>query len=287
MENNTEKKPEGPSSNNLQKAKEILDKVATVVKKFNPNIFADLVGKLISLLKAFFSAERIQLIVDFMKKYGQYVIPLVIMLIPIVGLIIAIRADSMLLFLISIGVSLGLIFCQYISNCFFKTIDTLSQNAKVQLSSDVIPSVFGVLMMLLSIATLVGLCKEGEIIAGILVALPLFLYGTICINNKLTNVEITDKNTPGKEYIELNSFFINTAMKTLPIAYCALNTLILYMFVKAIFASNPEAELLKTIAVAFPTTLLPVIYYLLYIFFYFGIDVIKSILAIPTLKDKQ
>ena len=132
MEENTQPSPETAPEPAPAPAQKSLPKINI---KSAPNMFSDLVEKLVAAVKKYAPAETLSSLIERMKTLATWVITIMVAAIPLAGLIVAIRNSDKDIFLLSIGVSIALVFCQYIAKGFISSMEKLLKNALPMISS--------------------------------------------------------------------------------------------------------------------------------------------------------
>ncbi|MBR6389510.1 MAG: hypothetical protein IKS15_05265 [Opitutales bacterium] len=289
MEENTQPSPETAPEPAPAPAQKSLPKINI---KIAPNMFSDLVEKLVAAVKKYAPAETLSSLIERMKTLATWVITIMVAAIPLAGLIVAIRNSDKDIFLLSIGVSIALVFCQYIAKGFISSMEKLLKNASAKLATDTIPNAFGLLAIGAGIAALlVSFNAFGEAFESglgcVLAAFALMLLGCIYMAPKMMNVEVDENNGPAQDLMGILSFLLNGIVVIFPFYYLLFGAYTFALLIKSIFAADASAAgaaFGESVAFAFATALLPLAFYLAYIFYYLIVDVIKAVLAIPRIN---
>ena len=285
--NNSQSAPEASPSPAPERVQINLPKI-----KFSPNIFSDLIEKLVALIKKYASFEMLSKIIERMKMLATWVVTIMVVIIPIFGLIMAIKASSIELLFISIGVSVALVFCQYIAKGFISSMEKLLKNASAKLTTDTIPNAFGLSSIGLGLGVFVFSFRLfgvsfGSGVGGILVALALMLLGCVYMTPQMMNTEIDENNTPAQDLMGIYSFVFNGIVAIFPLIYLVLGAMTFAFLLNSIFSEDYLGTFFSSIGLAFVTALLPLIFYLTYIFYYLVVDVIKAVLEIPRIGKEK
>ncbi|MBR4597855.1 MAG: hypothetical protein IKO42_05625 [Opitutales bacterium] len=295
-ENNTPQNPQEP--NNAPQTPEA-SKPSVQIRipkiKLDPNMFSELVEKLVAVIKNFASPERLSAIIERMRSLATWVITVMVVVIPVVGIVVAIRGGSIDPLLTALGVSVALVFCQFIAKGFISSMNKLLGNASAKLTTDTIPNAFGLISIGLGIASLACSFRAFQVsfesgIGCILAALALLLLGCIYMTPKMVNVQIEENNTPAQDFIGIWSFILNGVLAVFPLFYLLFGAYTIALLLKSLFAAESDIAVIYfgvSVSAAFATALLPLIFYLLYISYYLIVDLIKAVLSIPQIgKDK-
>ena len=255
-------------------------------------MFSDLVEKLVALIKKYASFEALSKIIERMKMLATWVVTIMVVIIPVVGLSVAIKESVLNIFFVSVGVSVALVFCQYIAKGFVLSMEKLLKNASAKLTTDTMPNAFGLASIGLGIGALCmsfrafGASFESGI-GCILFGLAMVFLGCIYITPKMMNVEVDESNTPAQDLMGIYSFILNGIVAIFPLLYLVFGAYTFALLLKSIFSEFSGAVFSGAISTAFVTALLPLILYLIYILSYLIVDLVKAVLEIPRINKNK
>lgn len=271
-------------------------------KGFNHLFMTSVVEKLVGFLRKILSQKLLDFCIKWLFVLGNWAIYLVAVLAILFGLIGAIRlgGGSFGFFLSALIFVIGILVAQYIAKRFAHAGETLIENNPSKLSSSAFLDCVGLLAILLGVgAFLYGVYQAIRIPAfdpllqGVVVLITLALVALIAFNPKTITVNVGEEASAGQEAIGIITLFIKKFMRLVPIIFgIALIYYTVIYFIGALgLFSNAKMGMAATemgqlhyslIAAA----LIPFIGYLIFIFAYLLIDIIRAILSIPGKLDK-
>ncbi len=270
-------------------------------KKENCNWVFNLIVKFIDSMRKVLSEK----LFEFLKKWllilgncGFYFASGFALLIGIIG---AIRMNSFNVFAISLGYAIGFFILQYVAVKFANAGDKLIQNNKTGLSStaflDSIALLFmigGILVLLVNSYLSIKLGIFTPFLEGLAAFMILELFALLSLNPKSITIKIEPETSAGQEAIGIVTFFLKSFMKLVPIIFgvgIIISTIILFIHSFGLFKDGVGISLawirisgdLPTIAYI---AVLPLASYIVFVFVFLAIDVIRAILSIPSKLDK-
>ena len=268
-------------------------------KLVNENITAIWIDKILdSFRKSYFS--------DFFDKnevwlikcglYGLYIIGILGFL---TSLIFPIRYN-VIPFMYSFGIGISWVFfcvvLHYTAYKFVPNITNIISSTPTKMSSEafffffaLIAGLSGVISLLAGIFFWIKTSSFNSFIIGLFSFVFCEYMLALSLNPKLLNINIDKNTSAGEEFIGLLSFFVKSNLKLIPIIFgsgiiLSVINLIEAMFIK--FEYIPEiTSKLMTIGGFTLTALLPVGGYILFLCYYFIIDLIASVISIPSKID--
>ncbi len=184
----------------------------------------------------------------------------------------------------------------YIAFKFLPTLSHLVKNTSTQLSSKsfldslaLLAGIAGVLSLVAGLFLWIKTSSFDSFVVGIFVFIFCEYILSLCLIPKSLNIEIIEKTSAGEEFLGLISFFMKGFLKLVPVIFTAGVILTVLKIIELLFmkfdsagqinAQFAEIGSLTTLAI------LPLTAYLLFLLYYFVIDLAMAILVVPEKLD--
>ena len=183
-----------------------------------------------------------------------------------------------------------IIILHYICWEFLGAIVSITKTTRLKLPSN--------LAMLDSMALVTGILSVISFFAGIFIWIKtsdsgglflgvggtvLFIYiMSFCLNPEKLNIEVTDKTTPGEEFLSIISFFMIGYLKFVPILFAIGILGGIVSFTELIFTNEFTQNDLVEVFSTFSFLVLPLVSYFIFLFYYFIIDLALAVLSLPS-----
>jgi hypothetical protein len=258
-----------------------------------------LLEKFIEFIKGVLTADVLNFSVKWLTKIGHIGLLAAAALGFLFGIIAAIRAPANggTLFMYVIVFVIAVFVLQYTAYRFLPTGDSLIANNPTRLASKAFLDCVGFLAMLAGIVVLffqiyvaIKLPSLTAFLTGLGVFIFLEFVALIAFNAETASMEIVEEASAGQEAIGIITFFMKTLLRLVPIAFgigIAVFTVVMFIdsfglfsdakFVMAVSTGMRDATQILTFA------LLPFLAYIVFVLFFLLVDVIRSILAIPSI----
>lgn len=265
----------------------------------NEEITAVWIDKGLNFLKKDSIIELFNKNEEIFTKIGLYGIYLMAVIGLLTSLVFPIRYDALPFGKSLLAGLLWVITCIIIHYTAFKFIPAVREIIKST------PTQMGSEAFLNSSALLFGLSGVVSLCAGIFFwiktsSMNTFLFGlssflvclfmlVLTLNPSLLNIKITEQTSPGEEFIALFSFFIKSFLKLIPVTFGLGVILAVLNLLSTLFSSygyiNEIFAKLISIAGFSSVALLPIIGYVVFLIYYFTIDIASAILSLPAKLD--
>ncbi len=241
---------------------------------------------------------------EFLKKWllilgncGFYVASILALLI---GIIAAIRMESFEAFITGLAYALGFFILQYVAVRFASAGDKLIENNKTGLSSAAFLDSIGLLLMIGGAIALlfnsylaIKLGSFSPFLNGLGTFVIFELFALLALNPKSITLDVVPETSAGQEAIGIITFFLKAFMKLVPIMFgvgIVVTTVLMFIHSFGLFKEGmgisfawmrvmADFQTIATIA------LLPLIAFIIFVFVFLAIDVIRAILSIPSKLD--
>ena len=156
--------------------------------------------------------------------------------------------------------------------------------------SAVFSGIFGILVLAATSIIAVQRGDFGSFLYGLLLFVCAEYMMMLLLNPSLLKVEVVRNVSAGEEFIGILSFFMKAMLKLIPLIFAVSMLFGAYQILAMLFTGyvnfaqfyGDVRSLYNTAMVA----LLPLSGYLLFLFYYFAIDMAKALLSIPEKLDK-
>jgi len=219
----------------------------------------------------------------------------------LVGIIGAIRLESFNVFATSLAYAVGFFILQFVAVKFVNAGDKLIENNKTGLASSAFTDSIALLSMIggaifflyyTYIAIKLGILAP--FVQGLAVFIFLELVALLSLNPKSITVEIGEETSAGQEAIGILTYFLKILMKMIPILFglgIIIGTVLMLIHSIGLFKEGFGRSLawiraqadMETVASA---ALAPLAGYIIFVFMFLFIDVIRAMLSIPKKLDK-
>lgn len=242
---------------------------------------------------------------EFLKKWllilgncGFYIASVLALLI---GIIAAIRLESFEAFITGLAYALGFFILQYVAVKFASAGDKLIENNKTGLSSAAFLDSMGLLFMIGGAIALlfnsylaIKLGAFAPFLNGLAAFVVLELFALLALNPKSITLEIVPETSAGQEAIGIVTFFLKSFMKLVPIMFgvgIIVTTVLMFihsfgLFKEGMGMSFAWMRVMGDFQSIAGIALLPLIAFIIFVFVFLAIDVIRAILSIPSKLDK-
>ncbi|VFQ44173.1 hypothetical protein [Desulfoluna butyratoxydans] len=265
----------------------------------NEGITAIWIDKLLDCFRQDFFSDFFEKSEAWLIKCGLYGLYIVGILGLLTSLIFPIRYNALpFMYSFGIGVSWVLlcVVLHYTAYKFVPNMTNIISSTPTKMSSEA---------FLNSIALISGLCGVVSLLAGIffwiktssfnsfVIGLFSFVFCeymlALSLNPNLLNINIDKNISAGEEFIGILSFFVKSNLKIIPIIFgsgivLSIISLIGAMFTKFNYIPEITAKMM-TIGGFTLTALLPFVGYLLFLSYYFVLDLVASVISIPSKID--
>ena len=219
----------------------------------------------------------------------------------LIGLIAAIRMESFEAFVTGLAYALGFFILQYVAVRFANAGDKLIENNKTGLSSSAFLDSMGLLFMLGGVLALlfnsylaIKLGAFSPFLNGLATFVVLELFALLALNPKTITLDVVPETSAGQEAIGIVTFFLKSFMKLIPIIFgigIVVTTILMFIHSFGLFKEGFGMSIawqrvsgdFQTIALV---ALLPLIAYIVFVFVFLAIDIVRAILSIPSKLDK-
>jgi hypothetical protein len=201
------------------------------------------------------------------------------------------------------GLSLGFgfgwvvacIFFHYVAVRLLPVVSNLIKTTPTNMSSTALLDSMALLCCISGVAVLatailgwVKTSEFGELTNGILAFIAFEYLVALCLNPRLVNIAIEEKTRAGQEFIGVFSFFLKGFLKLIPIMFgswiiIGVVKMVILLFTKP---ENFELDSLLSIGWMLIAAVLPLAGYLIFISYYFFIDLAVALLSIPAKLDR-
>ncbi len=242
---------------------------------------------------------------EFLKKWllilgncGFYVASILALLI---GIIAAIRMESFEAFITGLAYALGFFILQYVAVRFASAGDKLIENNKTSLSSAAFLDSMGLLFMIGGALALlfnsylaIKLGSFSPFLNGLGAFVVLELFALLALNPRSITLDIVSETSAGQEAIGIITFFLKSFMKLVPIMFgvgIVVSTVLMFIHSFGLFKDGMGMSFawmrvmgdFQSIA---SIALLPLIAFIIFVFVFLAIDIVRAILSIPSKLDK-
>jgi len=274
--------------------------MATKTKKGEFYLFAvNLIEKLIESLKKFFSQNLLDFLTRWGIRIGHYGLLLAALIGFLFSFVVAIRSNSFRAFLLGIIWVLVIFVIQFIAKRFSNAGATLIENNPSQLSSPsfldcvaFLSMIGGLIILIYSIINAIQLKSLEVFLSGLAIFFLLEVITLVTFNPKSITISLTKSSSAGQEAIGIVTYFLKLFLRLVPIIFgigVAVGTVILFIHFIGGFGERlaffwQRANTGDAGYILF-AGLLPFLSYLIFVFYYLLIDIIKAILAVPQKLD--
>ena len=264
-------------------------------KEFTFHLFAvNLLEKLVEFFKGILTADLLGFCIKWLERIGHLAIIVAAGLGFVFALIFTMKIDKFSTFLYALLWVLVIFVAQYTAHKFLPKGVTLIKNNPTQMSSKAfldclgfLSLIGGVALLIMGIFNAINFKSIEPFLWGLGMFVFLELVALISFNPQEVEISMVEDNTAGQEAIGIATFFIKAFMRLVPIFFgigVVLGTVMLFISFIGVFGSNFGGAFMKGMEDAqqiLSATLLPFFSYLIFVFFYLAVDLIKAILAIP------
>jgi len=264
-------------------------------KEFTFHLFAvNLLEKVVEFFKGILTADLLGFCIKWLERIGHLAIIVAAGLGFLFALIFTFRVDKFTSFLYAIIWVLVIFVAQYTAHKFLPKGVTLIKNNPTQMSSKAfldclgfLSLIGGVALLIMGIFNAINFKSIEPFLWGLGMFVFLELVALISFNPQEVEISMVEDNTAGQEAIGIATFFIKAFMRLVPIFFgigVVLGTVMLFISFIGVFGSNFGGAFIKGMGDAqqiLSATLLPFLSYLIFVFFYLAVDLVKAILAIP------
>ncbi len=273
-----------------------------VVKKEKCNWIFNMIANFIDSMRKVLSEN----LFNFLKKWllvfgncGFYVASGLAFLLGVIG---AIRTNSFGVFATGIGYAVGFFILQYVAIRFANAGDKLIENNKSGLSSNafldsiaLLLMIGGVLILLYNSYLSIKIGIFTPFLNGLAAFVVFELFSLIALNPKSVTTEVVPETSAGQEALGILTFILKAFMKLVPIVFgigIVISTILMFIHSFGLFKKSDmaisfawmriEGDFMTIVTVA----LIPLISYIVFVFAFLIIDLVRAILSIPSKLDK-
>ena len=274
-------------------------------------LLARLIDVLLNGMRSILTEKLLRGILTFFGRCG-YILVLAGAAIGLVQAIIAgIRIGTFAGIMTSLGSGIAIAgavaVLQYVAFRFFAANDTLVKSNPSRIGSSTFLDCFALILLVFAFVSVVGgvfgsiaAVSVTPLIPAVIAAVALLFGAGLVLNPKLCNVEIQESSA-GEEAIGIVSYFGKVALVAQPLLFGLLalgGTLAICLSFFNTSASEMIASSLQQVpgagafasaggaALLIVACLLPVIYYIAFLFLYLQLDLFRAILGIPRQLDR-
>jgi len=219
----------------------------------------------------------------------------------LIGIIAAIRLNSFGIFATAFAYALGFFILQFVAVKFANAGDKLISNNRTSLASSAFPDSIGLLTMIggaLIFLYYTYLAIKVGVFAPFIQGLAAFIFfelvALLSLNPGSITVEIGEDTSAGQEAIGIVTFFLKIFMKLIPVIFglgIIIGTILMFIHSFGLFKEGfgrsfawmrVESDMVSIAGAA----LFPLIGYIIFVFVFLTIDVVRAILSIPKKLDK-
>jgi hypothetical protein len=199
----------------------------------------------------------------------------------------------------SLGAGLGwavaCILLHYVASRLLPVVRNLIKTTPTTMSSDALLDSLALLCCISGVAVLAasvyGWAKTSEIgglTNGIFAFIAFEYLVVLCLNPRLVNIAIEEQTRAGQEFVGVLSLFLKGFLKLIPVMFGAWIIIGVVKMVVLLFAKpeNFEIDTLFSIGWMLVAAVLPLAGYLIFISYYFAIDLAVALLSIPAKLDR-
>jgi hypothetical protein len=253
--------------------------------------------KLLAWVKAVLTPARYDAAATGLEETGHWALIVAAAAGLIFAIIGSIKSDTLSDLLVGIGWVVLIMVAQYVAGKLSTAQRILIKSSPSEMSSSSFLSCVALLNLITGILALGGLVvmaiklEDWELFgAGVGIFVLCELVVCLCLNPDMINMTISASSTPGQEAIGVLTFVMKSLLRLVPVAFgigaISGATGMIWMIIQLLrdqlsssLASLPVAGLTLGAAA------LPFVSYLLYVFFYLGIDLMRSLLVLPGKVD--
>jgi len=269
--------------------------------KFNPLFVVGWAEKAIGFLKRLLTEKLLAKSLDGSKVLGKYGLAAAAVLGFILSLVMAVRTNSFIAFLIGVGWVLVVIVAMYVAGRFVDAGEKLIESTSSQLSSTAFLDCFGFLATIFGtvgfvLLTVLAVQRKNESLffIGIALLVVSVFLAAAAFNPKSVTIAIIKESSAGHEAVGVIAFFLKGVLKLVPVVFAVgvvVSAVIMVIKGIGLFGVDWRVEAAWGGVVQFGTATLlfalaPFLGFLLFILSYLGLDVIQSILSVPGKLDK-
>ena len=256
-------------------------------------------GFVTSFIRQVLSEDIMIGIISKLSQAGIYAMVLAALGMLSVGVIGSVKMSNYALLVGSIFMVFALSLAQYFASRFMDSGVRVISNTPTRMGSDALIEAIALITFILSLGALLGgilLTLQNESLSFVISGIAIFFSGVlvtgISLNPKMLNINVGETASAGEEAIGIISFGYKSWLRAIPAIFGILSILgalqLVWSVIKlavgddftgmAVFASGS--------AMVFIGGLFPVIGLLIFLFSYLTIDIISSILSLPSKLDE-
>ena len=192
--------------------------------------------------------------------------------------------------LAGICVLLAAVFLNFAAYKMLPSLKLLIDGTPVRISSPAFFTVSAVFSGVVGLLVLASATVIGSFVYGVFVFICAEYVMLLLLNPSVLKVEVVRNVSAGEEFIGILSFFMKAMLKLVPLIFAVAMLFGAYRIVAMIFTSYVNFQQfygdVRVLYNASMMALLPLSGYLLFLFYYFAIDLAKALLDIPGKLDK-
>ena len=214
------------------------------------------------------------------------------------SIILPIRYNQPYLPSIGLGAIWFVVFivCHYIACKFLPALTHRIETTPIKMSSKAFLDSLALISLIAGVISLPGgfyLWIETASLYFILSGILIFIYSgyllSLCLDPSVLNIEITDKSSPGQEFLGLISFILKGSLKLTPIIFGSGIIICIIGILQLLFTKSSSGMAMFSMSGLETNILylgvLPPLVYLSFLIYYIVIDLAMAVLAMPGKLD--
>lgn len=262
------------------------------------HLFAfDILGRFVEFLRGKLTEKVLDFSTDWILKFGHYGMIAAAALGIIFALVVAIRLDSFSAFLYGLAWIVLVFVVQYTAVRFSNAGAKLVANNPAALSSKAfldcfgfLASIGGLIVLIVSIIWTIRGAGISFLFIGLGVFILLEFLALVAFHPETTSTKIVKETSAGQEALGIIVFYLKGVMRLIPIIFgvgILVATVLLFIDFIGVFGDRFKVETawMDGMHQAWQILLIGLIPFLSYLFFilsYLAVDVVRSILAVPS-----
>jgi len=217
----------------------------------------------------------------------------------VLALVVGVKTDSVRLILMGLGAILLVSVLQYAAKEFLAALDRLNKTTAARMASAAFLNCFALVNILGGIFILVGLGyvaiktrSWGLSLQGVFAFLVGEYVAILSLNPRALNISLAGQSSAGEEAVGVYTFLVKVWLRLVPIAFAlgtVIGTLQLLYAIALSFGRTSEAQAMEYGFEGAYTTIVaalqPTVGYVLFLTFYFLLDIARALLAVPGKLD--
>jgi hypothetical protein len=254
---------------------------------------------LLDLIRKTFDERFVDRVSTLFSQIGYYALFAAMGAGLILALVVGVKTDSVRFILMGFGAILAVSVLQYAAKEFLAALERLNKSTPARMASAAFLNCFALVNILGGVIALVGLGYVaikarywGLSLYGVVAFLVCEYVAILSLNPQALNISLAGQSSAGEEAVGVYTFLVKVWLRLVPIAFGAwtvIGTLLLTYAIVLSFGRTSEGQAMEygfegayaTITAA----LQPTAGYLLFVTFYFLLDIARAVLAVPGKLD--